>query len=333
MLRPVPGFVRRTLHPDRYHGHGRSRGPFFEGWYYKIVDAEERARLAIIPGIFLGEDPARSESFVQILDGVSGESHYHSFPVAAFHAAQDGFEVRIAENRFGAGAIKLRIPEAPVEGEIWFSGLTPWPVSWRSPGIMGWYAWVPRMECYHGVVSLDHRVDGWLRLGSETLRLDGGRGYIEKDWGEAFPAGYVWMQSNHFDVPGTCVTASVAIIPWLRRSFRGFLAGVWHEGQLHRFATYTGARIERLEIEAKRVLWAIRGGRLQLELEATRPEGSLLHAPVRSEMHRRVEETLRAEITTRLSRRAGDGWETLFEGTGRCGGLEVHGDLDRLLAG
>ena len=23
---------------------------------------------------------------------------------------------------------------------------------------MGWYAWVPFMECYHGVLSLDHTI-------------------------------------------------------------------------------------------------------------------------------------------------------------------------------
>ena len=66
-----------------------------------------------------------------------------------------------------------------------------------------------------------------------------------------------------------------------------------------------------------------------LELTADRPRGGLLHAPVRTEMHRRVEETLDATIRVRLLDPSG---QVLLDDVGRCGGLEVHGDLDRLLA-
>jgi hypothetical protein len=47
-------------------------------------------------------------------------------------------------------------------------------------------------------------------------------------------------------------------------------------------------------------------------------------------MGKRVAETLQAEVHVRLLRRDGS---LLFEGTGRHAGLEVHGDLPRLLAG
>lgn len=57
----------------------------------------------------------------------------------------------------------------------------------RSPGIMGWYAWVPTMECYHGVVSLDHAISGKLMIEDQAHDFNGGRGYIEKDWGKSFP--------------------------------------------------------------------------------------------------------------------------------------------------
>jgi hypothetical protein len=45
-------------------------------------------------------------------------------------------------------------------------------------------------------------------------------------------------------------------------------------------------------------------------------------------MHKRVEETLDSRVHVRLvERRTG---AVRFEGVGECGGLEVHGDLDRL---
>ena len=51
---------------------------------------------------------------------------------------------------------------------------------------MGWYAWMPFMECYHGLVSLDHGIEGVLSAESDTVDMTGGRGYTEKDWGAAF---------------------------------------------------------------------------------------------------------------------------------------------------
>lgn len=118
--------------------------------------------------------------------------------------------------------------------------------------------------------------------------LDGGRGYIEKDWGRGFPSAYVWTQSNHFDRPGVCLTASVARIPWLGTSFRGFLAGLLLAGTLHRFTTYTGARVERCEVTEThaRVVFADR--QVRLSVDAERGEGALLRAPYERLMLERV---------------------------------------------
>ena len=156
-----------------------------------------------------------------------------------------------------------------------------------------------------------------------------GRGYIEKDWGQAFPAAWVWFQTNHFSEPGVCLTASVAIIPWIGRAFPGFIIGLWRQGQLMRFATYSGARIEKLQVTDDHVIWTVRNRQHRLEMQAARAEGGLLLGPTREDMGKRVNETLRATVDVRLSTLAG---VTLFEGQGRHAGLEAHGDLDRLIA-
>jgi hypothetical protein len=324
----------RTLHPERFHGF-HSRRPFFEGWYYKLVSGDERERWAVIPGLFRGADPASDHAFVQVLDGSTGGARYHAFPVGAFRAARDASDVRVGASRFGPDRIALDIADAEgsARGEVILSGTRPWPVGWASPGIMGWYAWVPFMECYHGVVSLDHALSGTLEIDGVRRSFDGGRGYGEKDWGQAFPSAYVWMQSNHFAAPGTSLTASVAMNPWIGHAFRGFLAGLLHEGVLHRFATYTGARIEELTVDHAHVTWSIRDRRRRLALRAHRAAGGLLRSPVRTEMHRRVEETLLARVEVRLTSLERGGERGLFAGEGRCAGLEVHGDLPRLLRG
>lgn len=324
-------YLQTTLHPAWYHGHGKEP-PFFEGWYYKLVDASEQHPYAIIPGIFLSNDPQEAHAFVQTLDGVTGQATYHRYPADAFWAAQESFEVHVGPNRFRQDRVHLDIDtsERRVRGELHFTGLTPWPVTLASPGIMGWYGWVPFMETYHGVVSLDHHLHGTLAIDGNPVDFTGGRGYIEKDWGESFPAAWVWFQSNHFELPGTCITASIAIIPWLRSSFRGFIVGLWHAGTLYRFATYTGARTETLSIEPDRVHWVMRTQKYRLELYAQRAQAGLLRGPSRTDMGIRVPETLRATVDVRLTDLVG-GDHTPFRGTGRHAGLEVGGDWQSLL--
>ena len=63
---------------------------------------------------------------------------------------------------------------------------------------MGWYSFVPFMECKHGIVSVNHDLSGILNVNDEVLISDGGKGYIEKDWGTSFPEAWIWMQSNNF---------------------------------------------------------------------------------------------------------------------------------------
>jgi hypothetical protein len=316
------------LHPEGFHGQGRTRR-YFEGWYLKVVSADRAQRWAIIPGLFLGTD-GRAEAFIQVLDGVTARTWFVPYPRDRFRAEEDRFEVEVGASRFSSAGLTLAGSELPLEGEVRFSGLTPWPVTRRSPGIMDWYAYVPFMECYHGVVSLHHRLEGELRTrGGERVSLDGGVGYVEKDWGQAFPAAYVWLHSNTFASQRACLVGSIAVIPWLATSFPGFIVGLWLDGTLHRFATYTGARSVRLAITDTEVAWELESADLRLTLTAERRRGGLLHAPVRTEMHKRVEETLDSRVHVRLvERRTGT---VRFEDTGECAGLEVHGDTARLV--
>lgn len=318
------------MSPAAFHGRGVRTG-YFEGWYVKLVSADRAHRLAVIPGVFRGGDGATDEAFVQVLDGATGRSWFHSYPTDEFWAADDRFDVRVGPNRFTDRGVHLQLPDGHLTGEVRFTdAFDPWPVSVRSPGVMGWYAWVPGMECKHGVVSFGHGLHGDLSFEGVPASFDGGRGYLEKDWGKAFPAGYVWLHSNHLaDAPDASLIGSVAIVPWLRGSFRGFIVGLRWDGRLRRWATYTGAREDLLEIDDDEVRWRLVGPDGRLSLTADRVRGGLLHAPVRTQMHKRVEETLDATVAVRLEDPDG---RVLLDTVADVAGLEVHGDLERLLA-
>lgn len=320
-------FFRSLSNPDMYHGFNR-KPPFFEGWYYKLVNQDGSARFAIIPGIILGDT---GHAFIQVLNGSTGVSQYFSFSLNQFRASRERFEVCIGENRFTSKSIDLHIldQETHIQGQLDFQDISPWPVTLFSPGIMGWYAWVPRMETYHGVVSLDHSILGSISIQDAELDFSHGRGYIEKDWGASFPEAYIWFQTNHFETPGVSLTASVAIIPWIRNSFRGFIIGLWVHGKLYRFATYTRARIETMQTFTDRFYWTVTDDYFHLELNAFRNEGGLLLGPNTIEMGKRINETMSSRVEVKLSSHSG---ESIFSGVGRYAGLEAHGDLEKLIA-
>ena len=180
----MPCAARQAVPPrSQFHQVGRGQ-PCFEGWYFKLVDAEGAQPYAIIPGVFLGAD---AHAFVQVLDGHAGTSAYHRFPLSEFQADKDAFAVRIGRCRFDRSGIALAIDkgeagvEQAVQGEVRFSGWTGWPVRWTSPGVMGPYSFVPFMECNHGILSLDHGLEGALVVGERETRFDGGRGYVRFD--------------------------------------------------------------------------------------------------------------------------------------------------------
>jgi len=321
------GVLRTILHPELYHGH-HQEPPFFEGWYYKLVSADQTHTFAIIPGVFLGED---GHAFIQVLEGNTGEVSFLNYPLDHFSAEKDALLVRIGKSVFTLNHVQLDIQKegTRIRADLRFDDVDGWPISLLSPGVMGWYAWVPKMECYHGVLGFDHRIAGFLELNGIRFDLTDGRGYIEKDWGTAFPQGYVWMQSNHFDRPNVSLTGSIAMIPWLGSAFRGFIVGLWIEGELYRFATYTGAKVDVLDINNREVVWVIRDQRLRLEIRAERRETGVLKGPTRRNMDMRVAESLQAQIHVKLLNSAG---KVIFQDTGRHAGLEVAGDIETLLS-
>lgn len=314
---------RALWNPDMYHGWGKKKG-YFEGWYFKIVDPTEQYAFAIIPGISLG-DKENEHAFIQLLDGKACKVVYHNFESRAFQPSDRQFELRLGENLFSANQIRLSMPE--LNGALQISQQKPWPKMLGAPGIMGWYSFMPFMECYHGVVSVDHYLEGQLEVYGKKVDFTGGRGYIEKDWGRSFPSSWIWTQTNHFDeTEPVSLMASVANIPWVGSHFIGYIVGFLFQGSLYRFATYTGAMM-KASIDEDQVHLSFKDRKFRLEISAKKSSGGNLISPVSGNMVGKVNESLQATIKVAFYK----GKELLFEGIGRNAGLEVAGPVEELL--
>jgi tocopherol cyclase len=325
--------LKKIWNPGIYQGKARMKA-YFEGWYFKLVDASERETVAIIPGVSFDADGQNAVAFVQLLDTAGASSAYFQYGIDQFRSSSRTFEFEIGRNFFSSYKISVDAAQgaASMKGTLLFSGVAPWPVTLLSPGAMGWYAFVPFMECYHGVLSFDHTIEGTLNINGRCIDFTGGRGYMEKDWGRSFPRYHVWIQTNHFDRPGTSLMISIANIPWLRSYFNGFIAGLLHAGHLYRFATYTGAKLTLFRVEKDQLTVHICSDDYRLEVQISEQRGITLRAPVLGDMKGRLQESMTAKTRVRLVRYGKQREEVVFEGTGRNTGIEIAGNRDEIAA-
>ncbi len=319
-------YFKKLFHPEYYQG-AKKTDRHFEGWYYKLVSKDGSLSLALIPGVAINKkDP---HAFIQVFSsrgdpgGENGEleAHYRRFPLDAFKYRHDVFEASIGKNRFTANSVDLAIEEEgfSLSGHIELGPLTPIKKSLWAPNIMGPFAYLSFMECYHGVISMDHGLDGRVALQGEVLDFSGGSGYIEKDWGVSFPVTYVWIQSNHFTTGPAAFMFSAALIPLGALRFKGLICNLIVNGKEYRFATWNGSRILLEEWGDDFARYRIARGKLLLDIEARSTSHIALASPREGEMKEHIKEGLSGTVTLRLFKEG----LCLWEGTGSNAGIEI----------
>ena len=321
---PILNKLNAFFNPEQFQGWGKKK-KYFEGWYFKLISADEKYAYAFIPGVAMDET-GNQHAFIQVLDGKKRTSTYHTFNIKDFFSQPGKFLISISHNHFSDHQIQIDLPG--IKGTLDFTGNINWPKPWYSPGIMGPYAFVPFMECYHGIVSMDHKISGTLEIEGNNIDFTNGRGYTEKDWGRSFPSAYFWMQSNHFSEKGISLKCSVAKIPWIRSSFVGFIAGVWLKDQLIRFTTYNQSKLRKSFANENEVEIVLENKNYLLEILAYRDGTTALASPINGFMNGRTEESMTSSITVMLTDKKNN--KILLSDTGKNAGLEVAGNINEI---
>lgn len=312
--------LRKLFHPEIFQGKFKKKH-YFEGWYFKLIDQSMEHALAIIPGISMGKNRADSHAFIQIL--YNGRLvHYYRFDHSAFRYHTGRFAIRIGENYFSESRLSLKLEDHNLKlyGNLIFKNILRLPKSLYLPGIMGPFTYIPFMECYHGIVNIHHDILGAIKIGDKRINFTGGYGYIEKDWGRSFPKTWIWLQSNHFGSRDATIMFSAARIPWMGSAFPGFISFLRMGEKLYLFATYTGAKLIRLDYGHGILKAVLRDRSYRLELSVTQTHGGELKAPSSGRMERTIVESINSEVRVLLFKRSG---ELLFDGTGTNAGLEI----------
>jgi tocopherol cyclase len=207
-----------------------------------------------------------------------------------------------------------------VKGRLEFSESIKYPKTISSPGIMGWYSYIPFMECNHGIVSVGHSLKGKLVFGDDEIDFDNGKGYVEKDWGTSFPEAWIWLHSNSFSNDKTSLFVSVAKIPWLGKFFMGFICFLYVDGKFYRFSTYNNSKIATIHYESNVLTIQIESKHNVLKVVATHQKSGELKAPSMGNMSRRIKESIDSTVHVQLFDRSKG---LIYEDNGVRAGLEI----------
>jgi hypothetical protein len=309
----------RLYKPEVFQGSLRKKN-YFEGWYFKQVAEKNSLTYSIIPGVSLIEkDP---HAFIQIMDGPSGNTDYVRYPIDQFTWKTDKFYIKVGSSIFTDKGITLdiRSEKTHIGGQIDFSGVVKYPRSILSPGIMGWYSFVPFMECNHGVVSVNHDLRGKMSVNEKQINFEGGKGYIEKDWGTSFPEAWIWIQSNNFIEHDVSFMLSIAKIPWMGRFFIGLISFLYLNKKFYLFSTYNGSTFSEIRNDNEVLEITLNNTANKLKVIVVKNSFCDLAAPVSGEMSRRIKESIDSELQIQLLNKSG---ELVYSGTGRNVGLEI----------
>ena len=309
----------KIFRPELFQGSLKKRS-YFEGWYFKHVSKDLNHVYSFIPGISLSDDDPHS--FIQVINGITGETNYITYRVNMFKWDKYKLYLKIGNSVFTDKFIDLNLEnkDIKVSGRLEYSNIVKYPKTLLSPGIMGWYSYIPFMECKHGIVSVSHKVSGVLNFDKGTIDMNEGKGYIEKDWGSSFPEAWIWIQSNNFNNPETAFTFSVAKIPWLGKYFPGFISFLYFDKSFYLFSSYNKSVLQDLNYDGNTLNFTLRNKFSALKVTAVKNKSGELLAPVSGKMTRRIKESIDSFITISLYDRDN---KLIYNDSAQRAGLEI----------
>ncbi len=314
--------ISKLFNPEVFQGKYKNKN-YFEGWYYKLVDKNEEQSFAFIPGVAYDKQ-GQGHAFIQIIDSEGYKTEYFRFDIEDFSFSEEDLDVSIGKNRFTQTGIDIDLSDRdyPVEGSLKFTDIVEFPKKKTRPGIMGPFSFVPYMECYHGVVNIDQRLEGSLEINGRKVDFTDGHGYIEKDWGRSFPKWWIWLQSNNFQDKDVSLMFAVAKIPWMGHHFTGFLTFLKTRDDFYLFATYTGAKIRKMDYKNGRIDLLIEDRKHSLSIQGDYDKSGVLKAPKNGLMDRKISESISSRLRVVLKDKKG---KVIFDDYGENAGLEVVG--------
>ena len=268
---------------------------YFEGWYFK--NSSDGGCISFIPGISVGSSDRRC--FIQII--TSDDSWIVDYNIDDFEYNDEPFWIRIGNNFFSKERVHIDIKDKElglnIKGDLKYKNHI-----YLKCNIMGFFSFIPFMQCNHSILSMKNKVDGIIFINDKNIEIFNGTCYIEKDWGRSFPKKYIWGQGNNFTDTDASFFIAVADIPFRFFSFRGFICSLVINNKEYRFATYNNSKILKYEVKDKSYSIIIKRGKYILEIDAFNNDSFILKAPVDGRMDKEIFECINGKINITLKK-------------------------------
>jgi len=260
---------------------------YFKGWYFKHTGKD--GSIAFIPSYHIDRWGNKSSN-LQIITSV--HSFNLEFPYEDLSIRKEPLKLSLGNNIFSLDGIYLDIKAEnfSVKAEIKYTQVTP-----LNRDIMGPFQYLP-MQCRHGVISMYHKLSGYVKINGTLYDFNDGLGYIETDSGSSFPRAYLWTQCSFYDDFPCSIMLSIADIPMLMTHFKGCICAIFYKGKDYRLATYNGVKV--LQIKENRAI--IKQKNLLFSAELLKNNPKELKAPKKGELVNTIHESISSEVRYRL---------------------------------
>ncbi len=183
--------------PNRYHWDGLA-DPFYEGWFFRVAlpDGRSFAFLYCVQNPGATEDDLGGAHLVAARNG--GELFRQSWDTDEFIADADSFEVEIAGHHAAKGRVDGVIQDGghEVAWSIDYEIIEPW------LNTMGDFTNAPNLPINWYVGALRGSGSGVIEWDGEVVEFAEAAVFQDHNWGDFFPGGYAWMQSQEFPDSG-----------------------------------------------------------------------------------------------------------------------------------
>lgn len=299
----------KKLSPQFFQG-TRKKSKYFEGWYYKISGVDYT--MSVIAGVSLGND---SHAFIMLYDN-KDLSEYVRYPLDTVGFSDNVF-IKIDKNVFSESRFSLDIESNKniIRADIKFQNIISYPRKIIHRSIMGLLNYIPFQQCYYDIANIRSNTAGSVNINGKSYSINGGIGYVEKNWGTSIPKAWTWVQANRFG-DETSITAAVATVPYMKKIFTGVACIVYTGGKFYNLSSYKFAKVIKLDDKEL----CIANNQYELDLEITSKGGKFVKAPVLGDMSRTIMSEITADVKAKLTDKRKQ--KIIFEGSSDFCGYE-----------
>ncbi len=246
--------------------------PWYEWWYYKVVDPKSRRSFYWVYGVVnpwdQGSEMAGTRASVAMGSFDEKITLQKNYPLRDFHSSYDETLIQIDSNTATDQMLQGSLSDDQGNSASWNLTLKKvWGFN-----AMGWAMGIPRLlNIYWYPAQASARMSGTLNFNGTKIDLDNAPAYQDRNWGNSFPKWWAWIVSNQFEnSPGTVLAAGGGKpkIAGQFEPYQGMSIGLLHEGVEYHFRPNDGDIVETDISFGKWEVVATKLGRYRIILSA-----------------------------------------------------------------